>query len=292
MMAPIDHWIRENIAGPTRIEHLAERVLWQGKSPYQEILLAENSALGKFLLLDGDMQSSTSDFAFYHELLVHPGVLAHPQPQRVLILGGGEGATLREVLRHECVKEVVLVEQDATVVKVCREFAPEFHGGAFHDPRCRMIIGDAIHYLENAKGHFDVILADLTDAGPKELDFKELYRLVSLRLGLDGLFCTQAGSGGLQQEGTFLRHYRMLAKHWSKLCPMVDYIPCYHSLWCFLAASNVLIPSLVSADGVDQQLIHRGITSLQAYDGAAHVRACHLPKHLRKALAHVRTGSA
>ena len=289
-----EHWVREKISGPMRIEHLAERVLWRGKSAYQEILLAENSDLGKFLLLDGDIQSSTSDFSIYHELLVHPGLLVHPRPQRILILGGGEGATLREVLRHDCVSEVVLVEQDATLVKVCREFAPEFHGGAFHDPRCHLIVGDAIHYLENAKGHFDVILADLTETGrggAKTLDFKELYRLISVRLGLDGIFCTQAGSGGRGHEGAFLRHYRMLGKHWSRLCPMVELIPCYHNLWCFLTASNVLLPTLLTEDSVDQHLIHRGITSLQAYDGTTHLRVGHLPKHLRKALAHIHSGS-
>ena len=278
-------WIRERASASIRTEYLAERVLFEGRSPYQEILLAENSLLGKYLLLDRDIQSSTSDCANYHEILVHPALLAHPRPQRVLILGGGEGSTLREVLRHQCVKEVVLVERDATVVKVCREHAPELHGAAFHDPRSHLIVGDAMRYLQESTGNFDVILVDLPDAE------RELYRLISIRLGLDGLFATQAGSGGLQQEGSFLRHYRMVSKHWPKLCPLVSYIPCYQGLWCFLTASHAQLPSLLTAENVQELLIERGITSLQAYDGETHVRVCHLPKHLRKALAHVNQGS-
>lgn len=282
--------MREKSTAPIRIEHLADRILWQGRSPYQEILLAENDRLGKYLLLDGDMQSSTSDAAFYHELLVHPGLLVHPQPRRVLLLGGGEGATLKEVLRHQCVQEVVMVEQDATVVKVCREHAPEFHGGAFQDGRCRLMVGDAFHYLEQAQGNFDVIIADLT-AEPRGLNFPELYRLISAHLGLDGLFCTQLGSGNPNEEGVFLRHYRNLKKHWAVLCPFVQFIPSYTSLWCFLTASHGPNPGLLSASEVDQRLIERTIPSLQAYDGVTHVSTCHLPKHLRRALVHLREGS-
>ncbi|MBX3171620.1 MAG: spermidine synthase [Candidatus Eremiobacteraeota bacterium] len=283
-------WLREKDSGPIRIEHLADRILWQGRSPYQEILLAENARLGKYLLLDGDMQSCTGDAPFYHELLVHPGLLAHPQPRRVLVLGGGEGATLKEVLRHRCVQEVVMVERDPTVVKVCRDFAPEYHGGAFQDSRCRLIVGDAYHYLQEAQGYFDVIVGDLT-AEPHGLDFKELYRLISSRLGLDGLYCAQLGSGNLHEEDRFLRHFRMLRKHWSVLCPMVQFVPSYHSLWCFLTASHGPDPARLTGPEVDQRLIERTITSLHAYDGEAHRRACHLPKHLRRALEHVREGT-
>lgn len=283
-------WLREKNSGPTRIEHLADRVLWQGRTPYQEIVLAENLRLGKYLLLDGDMQSSTSDAALYHEILVHPSLLVHPQPRRVLILGGGEGATLKEVLRHACVQEVVMVERDPTVIKVCRDFAPEYHGGAFQDERCRLIIGDVFHYLRESQGYFDVILGDLT-AEPQEFDFRELYRLIFGRLGLDGLYCAQLGSGNPNEEGRFLRHFRLLRKHWSTLCPMVQFVPSYHSLWCFLAASHGLSPGGMAAQEVDARLIERSITSLQAYDGEAHLRVCHLPKHLRRALLHLREGS-
>lgn len=287
-----EQWIRERCVGPIRIEHRVDRVLFQGRSPYQEILLAENELWGKFLLLDGDMQSATRDLGAYHEMLVHPGLLAHPHPRRVLILGGGDGATLREVLRHECVQEVMMVEQDATVVKICREFAPEFHGGAFHDPRCRLLVGDALHYLRTSQGYFDVIIADLPESdGPGAMDFRELYRLIASRLGLDGIFCTQVGTGNPQQEGSFLRHYRKLAKHWSRLCPMICFVPCYHSLWCFLTASHALSPANLSEQQVDEQLIGRGITSLKAYDGATHVRCGHSPKHLRRALEHLKGGA-
>ncbi|MBS2039691.1 hypothetical protein JST97_32195 [bacterium] len=277
--------MKERIEGPVRIEHRVDRVIFQGQSPYQEIFLGENELWGKFLLLDGDFQSATKDLAIYHELLVHPGLLVHTLPRRVLILGGGEGSALREVLRHQCVQEVVMVEQDATLIKLCRDFAPEFHAGAFNDPRCRLIVGDALQYLRDAQGYFDVIIADLTENSESEtLDFKELYQLVASRLGLDGIFCTQVGSGNPRQESLFVSHYRKLAKHWSRLCPMVSFVPCYHSLWCFLTASHCFSPDTLCQEQVDRQLLLRRVTGLKAYDGEMHVRSIHKPKHLRRAL--------
>jgi spermidine synthase len=276
-------WVRERTEGPVRIEHYAQRVHFQGRSPYQEILLAENELSGKFLMLDGDIQSSTHDAPFYHEVLVHPALLSHPNPQRVLILGGGEGSSLREVLRHQCVREVVMVELDATVVKACRNHAPEYHAGAFQDPRSHLIIGDALHYLQENLGYFDVILGDLTADAP--LSYPELYRLVAARLGLEGIFCAQVGSGSPRQEATFVRHYRMIAKHWSVLTPLTAFVPCYHSLWCFLMAAHGDPRPSISARDIDALLIERGITSLRVYDGEFHQRLVSLPRHLRRALA-------
>ncbi|MEB3859710.1 MAG: spermidine synthase, partial [Desulfurococcales archaeon] len=145
------------------------RVLYWGKSRYQEIVVLEYEELGKALVLDGKTQSTEYDEFVYHEALVQPAMVLHGNPERVLVLGGGEGATVREVLKFKSVREVVMVDIDEEVVRVSREMLPEWHAGAFDDPRLRLVIGDGYEYVEGSGESFDVIIADLADpieAGP------------------------------------------------------------------------------------------------------------------------------
>jgi spermidine synthase len=122
-----------------------------------------NPSFGKILLLDGDIQLATKDETVYHELLVHPAIIAHPNPRRVLILGGGDGGSLREVARHTAIERIVLVDIDPDVIAECTKSLPEVADGAFEDSRLELVIQDANLYLRNYRGHpFDVVIVDLT----------------------------------------------------------------------------------------------------------------------------------
>jgi spermidine synthase len=112
-----------------------EEVLAAGRTPFQEYEIFVSSLWGMALILDGRLQSAELDEFVYHEALVHPALVAHPDPRRVLVMGGGEGATLREVLRHRPVSRAVMVDLDGELVEVCRRHLPSFHEGAFDDPR-------------------------------------------------------------------------------------------------------------------------------------------------------------
>lgn len=175
------------------------RVYALERSPYQEVVLAELEGFGRALLLDKLIQSTEKDEYMYHELLVHPAMLLHPNPERVLVIGGGEGATLREVLKHSTVKEAVMVDIDPVVVEFSKKYLEHMHKGSFYDSRAKVVIMDGIEYVKQAPtGYFDVVIMDLTDPYGSEIA-KPLYSPESFReirrvMKQDGVVVTQAGS--------------------------------------------------------------------------------------------------
>jgi spermidine synthase len=177
------------------------KVLYEGKSPFQTISIVETNPFGLTLLLDGKTQSSALDEVVYHECLVHPAMLLHPNPESVFIGGGGECATAREILRHKSVKECIMVDIDEEVVRVSLEKLPTWSDGCFEDPRLKVYYEDAYAYIENYKGKFDVIIMDIADpieAGPGiKLYTKEFYQMAITRLNPGGMIVTQSGVGSI-----------------------------------------------------------------------------------------------
>ncbi|WP_243671364.1 hypothetical protein [Vulcanisaeta sp. JCM 16161] len=158
------------------------RVLYSGVTKYQRIAIVEFEDLGKALVLDGKIQSSLYDEFVYHESLVHPAMITHPHPRKVLILGGGEGATAREVLKHRGVEEVIMVDIDDEVIRLVKEYLPEMSQGAFDNPKLKLILQDGRKFLEESRDRYDVIVLDLTDpleGGPSYLLYTiEFYSIV------------------------------------------------------------------------------------------------------------------
>ncbi|MEM0371362.1 MAG: polyamine aminopropyltransferase [Ignisphaera sp.] len=168
------------------------------RSKYQEIIVADVEDFGRSLILDGYIQSSEADEHIYHESLVHPAMVLHPNPTKVLIIGGGEGATLREVLKHKTVELAVMVDIDEDIIEVSKEHLPSFHGNAFYDSRARIIIEDGLKFVSETKEIYDVVILDLTDPYSsdiaKPLYSENFYRDVYRILSSDGVVVTQAGS--------------------------------------------------------------------------------------------------
>jgi spermidine synthase len=153
------------------------------------------------LILDGRLQSAEKDEFIYHEALVQPALIAHPDPRRVLVLGGGEGATLREVLRHPGVGRAVMVDLDEELVDLCKTWLPTFHQGAFDDPRSELVFTDGRAWLAaQPDASFEVIILDLPEPleeGPALLLFtREMYESVRRKLAPGGLMALQSGSAG------------------------------------------------------------------------------------------------
>src|SRR3989338_9015718 len=192
------NWFFDNLSPEEGHIHGIKKTLYSGKTEYQSMEILETGSYGKCLILDGKMQSTEVDEFIYHEALVHPAMLTHPKPESVFIVGGGEGATLREVLRHKTVKRAVMVDIDKEVVDRCRELLPEYHQGAFDDPRAELRYMDARKYLEETSEVFDVIIIDISEPveeGPAYLLYtKEFYDLVFERLSEGGLIALQAGT--------------------------------------------------------------------------------------------------
>lgn len=230
--------------------------LFDQRSAYQRIEIWDTVPFGRALLLDGAVQTTQQDEFIYHEMLVHIPLVAHPNPRRVLVVGGGDGGCLRRVLEHS-VREVVQVEIDGQVVAACRQWLPDISAGAYDDPRCTLIIEDAVNYLEGPGGAFDVILVDSTDpVGVAVPLFTErFYRAAVKRLALGGLLATQSGSP-LLMAGELGRVVRLLAVHFVDVGVYLANIPSYPGvMWSFClaglssAASRKSPTSAVSGKG-------------------------------------------
>ena len=265
-------------------------VVFSGKSKYQTVEVLENGCFGRCLVLDGKTQSSQADEFIYHQSLVHPVMLAHPNPVTVCIAGGGEGATAREALRHNTVQRVVMIDLDAEVVELCREYLEGHHQGAFDDPRLDLQINDASVYLKDTPEGFDVILLDLPDpmeGGPAYLLYtKTFYEMLRGKLNPGGLLVTQSGPASvINYTEVFTAINRTLRDVFPVVVPYSVHMQSFGETWGFNIASLGPDPSELTAAEVDARLTERGIAPLDFYDGIMHSALFALPPYIRAALA-------
>ncbi|MBI3288481.1 MAG: polyamine aminopropyltransferase [Elusimicrobia bacterium] len=188
-------WVDEAYQGIVRTGFRLKRRLFKGKSPFQSVEVVETRGHGKLLLIDGMTMVSERDEFVYHEMIAHPALFLHPRPRRVLVIGGGDGGTVREVLRHKSVETCVLVEIDELVIAASRRFLPKV-AGALSDARARVLIQDGVKFVAETKERFDVVIVDSTEPfGPaKELFGPAFYRNVARVLTTNGVVVSQAGS--------------------------------------------------------------------------------------------------
>jgi len=200
-----------------------DRVLLEEKTPFQDLVVAEAGPLGRVLFLDGNIQVSEFDESGYHEMMAHVPLLTHPDPRRVLIIGGGDGGTLREVLKHPGVEQVDLCEIDEAVIRASQRYLPGLACG-FGDPRAVIHIADGIQFVEDHPGAWDVILVDSSDPeGPAVGIFKKsFYQSLTDALLPGGIAVTQCESPFLY-EGLIKEIFGFLPT----VFPIVGY---YHTL--------------------------------------------------------------
>src|SRR5512143_1732751 len=154
------------------------------RSKYQDVEVHDSVPFGKLFRLDGHFMTSEKDEFFYHENLVHRAALTHPSPEHALIVGGGDGGSAEELLKHPSIRSVTLCEIDLAVIDIARKYLQNVHRGALDDPRLTLRIGDGFEYVRETEDQYDVIVLDLTDAGgPSEsLYTPDFYRACALRL--------------------------------------------------------------------------------------------------------------
>ena len=245
---------------------------------------------GRTLIIDGLIQSTHVDEFVYHESLVHPALLAHPNPRSVYIGGGGEGSTAREVLRHRSVERCVMVDIDADVVRFCREHLPE-NAQAFADSRLELIIDDAKGVLEREAKKFDVIIMDLDDpleGGPcYQLYTAEFYRMIREKLNPGGIFVTQSGQAGIKQHGLVWspvhNTLRTVFPHVSAYKQAV-YSFCDEWGWN-MAHTDAATAAPLSPDELDARIAERLDGELRFLDGQSYVGLFCLSKVHRRTLA-------
>ncbi len=176
-------------------------VLLRQKTDVQDLIIFQNPRFGKILALDGIIQNTEADEAIYHEMMVHVPLLAHENPKSVLIIGGGDGGILREVLKHPSIERVTLVEIDKQVVDFSKEHLPHLSKGAFDHPKAHIIIQDAALFVKECKEDFDVIICDSSDPiGPGAVLFtREFYGDCKNLLSKNGIFVNQNGVPFMQE---------------------------------------------------------------------------------------------
>ena len=188
-------WVHEIHKEMVSLGFKVEETLFTGRSPFQKVDIIRTAGHGKMLLNDGIVMLSDKDEFVYHEMIAHVPLFVHPDPRRILIIGGGDGGTAREVLKHGNVERVVMVEIDRMVVDACRRHMPAV-SGALDDPRLELLYEDGVKYIENTDKIFDVAIIDSTDpVGPAAPLFDaEFYKNTASRLSQDGIMITQSES--------------------------------------------------------------------------------------------------
>jgi len=270
--------------------HAIARTIVEAQTKFQHVEILQTAAYGKTLVLDGRIQSSQGDEFIYHEALVHPGMLTTEDPPRsALVIGGGEGATLREILRYPSITRAVMVDIDGEVVELCKTHLPEMHRGAFDDPRTEVRHEDARAYLEKSNDRFDFITVDLVEPleeGPARMLFtQEFYTLVRDRLTPGGTMTMQAGMTKLGELGFFTAIHRTLREVFPVVAAYQSFISCFGTPWGFIVAAKKGDPARQGAQAVDKLIAERVKGSLEYWDGVTHQHAFSLPKFIRKAVA-------
>jgi spermidine synthase len=281
-----DMWLTEVITPWDMYMHGATKVLAYRKTQFQDMYIIESGSFGKALMLDGKWQSSEKDEFLYHEGLVHPPLVLHGDPKKVLILGGAEGATIREVLRWKGVERIVMVDIDGEVVEACKELLPEMHQGAFDDPRVEVIIDDAQKYIDTTTEKWDAVISDLSDpieSGPAFALFtQEHYQQVSRILAPDGMFILHSGP----LFWTELYMHARLANTVKSVFPFAQSAMCYATSYglplSYIIASNREFSATPDPQETDRILADKTTGELRMMDGRSLLGMLQVPLHIRK----------
>jgi spermidine synthase len=282
------HWYVEEFAPTEQHHHAVDELYYSGRSDFQQIAVLRSPVFGKMLVIDGDTQSAQADERIYHEALVHPALAGAADRREVLVLGGGEGATLREVLRCADVARCTMVDIDALVVELAKKYLPEWSEGAFEDPRARVIVGDALDFMRANSDRYGVILSDLTEPledSPSHPLFNDaVFELIKSRLAAGGVYVLQASTGAALNAALHCKMARTLRRHYAHVVSFVTHVPAFDTEWAFLACSDGVDLAALDADRIEAYCERlRGESFF--YDAVTHRRLFALPLYLRRMLA-------
>ncbi|SNY68334.1 polyamine aminopropyltransferase [Pantoea sp. GL120224-02] len=262
-----------------------DKLLYRDKTAHQDLVIFENAAFGRVMALDGVVQTTERDEFIYHEMMTHVPILAHGKAKRVLIIGGGDGAMLREVLRHQTIEQITMVEIDAGVVSFCKTYLPNHSAGAYDDPRLNLVIDDGVNFVTQTQEKFDVIISDCTDPiGPGESLFtSEFYAGCKQALNPGGIFVAQNGVCFLQQDEAINSH-RKLGHYFSDVSFYQAAIPTYYGgIMTFAWASDNEMLRQWDAVTLQSRFDDAGLRC-RYYNPAIHVGSFALPQYLLNAL--------
>ncbi len=279
---PARRWYDETLDPDLRQRLRISKVLHHEKTAHHDLMVFENPSFGRVLALDGAIQTTEGDEYVYHEMLTHIPILAHGRARRVLIVGGGDGGALREVLHHERIEHATLVDIDETVIALSRKYLPKINAGAFDDARAEIVIADGSSFVHRTDGRFDVVIVDSTDPiGPGEALFSEAFYAGCKRcLAPGGILVTQNGVPAVQANGVTQSHKRLRA-HFNDVAFYLAPVPTYHGgFMAFGWASDETGARATPLETLDARYRAAGITT-RYYNPEIHLAAFALPNDVK-----------
>lgn len=281
-------WYLERVGDGETHMHAIEKTFYSGATAFQLVGVVQSPVYGKMLILDGDTQSSQLDEFIYHESLVFPAAVLHGSPKTSIILGGGEGATARDLLACKTMQVVEMIDIDGEVVGLCEKYLPEWSQGAFGDKRCKLVVGDARKYITETPQKYDVIISDLTEPLPDSpshnLFTKEFFEIIKSKLNDGGTFALQASTADVHnlELHTIIRN--TLSKVFKYARSFISRVPAYDTLWAFVLCSDAKDPLELTENEVNSRISNLVGKPLRYYDGITHKHMFSLPKYLRTAV--------
>lgn len=282
---PEEKWFTETLFDNWRQVIKIDKILYQKKTDYQDLMILENSLLGRVLTLDGIVQLTEADEYVYHEMMTHVPILAHGNVKDVLIIGGGDGGIVREVSRHKNVKRIVLVEIDQAVIELSKQYLPSLSSGAFNDPRLKIVIQDGAEFVANTDQKFDLVICDSTDPiGPGEALFtKEFFTDCKRVLREGGIFVNQNGVPFMQAgelTGTYKARLDVFKDAGFYVAPVPTYVGGFMT---FGWATDNLSYRRLSVEEIQKRL--KAIDGdMRYYTPAIHKASFALPRFIEKML--------
>lgn len=268
------------------------KMLLEGKTKYQTYQICEVPRFGKSLFLDYNIQTSLLDEYIFHECMSQPAMTLHPEPKRVVVCGGGEGATLREALKHNTVTQATMVDIDEELVNMVKVHMKEWHQGAFEDPRTTLLHTDARAWLQAENGQdWDVILSDLPnphEEGPGQMLFtKEYFQICAEALSEDGILALQAGSASENYPECFACCVKTLREVFPHVAGYYGMVNTFFQPWAFVLASKSADPMDLTEAEIASRFAARGVKN-RYYTPRFHHACFTLPEYLLEAIAKAR----
>lgn len=191
----MDQFVKEMQLENSAMTYKINEIIFEKNTKFQNLKIVDSIDFGRMLLLDGIVQTTVNDEWIYHEVITHIPVFSHPNPKKVLVVGGGDGGAIRELLRHDTIDKVVLCEIDEDVINASIKYLPEI-SCELNNPRCEIFIGDGIKYVHEHKNEFDIIIVDSTDpfGFAEGLFGGSFYNEIFNALKEDGIFIAQTES--------------------------------------------------------------------------------------------------
>lgn len=267
------------------IAYRVRSILYENHSEFQYTQIVDSYEYGTMLLLDGIVQTTEKDEFIYHEMMVHIPMLSHPNPEKVLIIGGGDGGILREVLRYDSVSSVAMVEIDSKVIDLCQEYLPMISAGAFNDKRTNLIIADGAAFVKDTKDKFDVIIVDSPDPiGPARVLFsKSFYLTLHDLMANNGILVRQTGSIHIQVDEQ-KEAYDLLTGVYSYTEPFVFSVPTYvGGFFSAMFSSDSINPFDIGISALEDR-VARNRLATRYYNPGIHIGAFHVPRFLKERL--------